>query len=152
MERGVERANLFAALARVKANAGSPGVDGMTVESLPGYLQQHWPAIRLSLLTGTYQPSPVKRVDIPKPGGGMRKLGIPTVLDRFLQQALLQTLQPQWDPTFSEGSYGFRPGRSAHQAIARAQQYVAEGYDWVVDLDLEQCFGAPGEARRFQRV
>jgi len=140
MERVVERANLFAALARVKANAGSPGVDGMTVESFPGYLQQHWPAIRLSLLTGTYQPSPVKRVDIPKPGGGMRKLGIPTVLDRFLQQALLQTLQPQWDPTFSEGSYGFRPGRSAHQAIARAQQYVAEGYDWVVDLDLEKFF------------
>ena len=139
-ERVVERANLLAALARVKANGGSPGVDGMTVEALPGYLQQHWPALRLALLTGTYQPSPVKRVDLPKPGGGMRKLGIPTVLDRFLQQALLQVLQPQWDPTFSGGSYGFRPGRSAHQAIARAQQYVEEGYDWVVDLDLEKFF------------
>ena len=139
-ERVVERANLFAALARVKANGGSPGVDGMTVEAFPGSLQHHWPAIRLAVLTGTYQPSPVKRVDIPKPGGGTRQLGIPTVLDRFLQQALLQTLQPQWDPTFSEGSYGFRPGRSAHQAIARAQQYVAEGYDWVVDLDLEKFF------------
>jgi RNA-directed DNA polymerase len=140
MERVVERPNLLAALARVKANGGSPGVDGMTVEDLPGYLQQHWPAMRTSLLAGTYHPRPVKRVDIPKPGGGVRKLGIPTVLDRFIQQALLQVLQPAWDPTFSDHSYGFRPRRSAHQAAARAQQYLDEGYDWVVDLDLEKFF------------
>lgn len=140
MERVVERPNLFAALARVKANGGSPGVDSMTVEELPGYLQQHWLTLRTALLAGTYCPRPVKRVEIPKPGGGVRKLGIPTVLDRFLQQALLQVLQPEWDDTFSDGSYGFRPGRSAHQAIARAQAYLEEGYSWVVDLDLEKFF------------
>ena len=140
MERVVERHNLFAALARVKANGGSPGVDGMTVEELPGYLQHHWPTLRTALLAGTYRPCPVKRVEIPKPGGGVRKLGIPTVLDRFLQQALLQVLQPEWDKTFSDGSYGFRPGRSAHQAIARAQAYLEEGYSWVGDLDLEKFF------------
>ena len=140
MERVVERPNLLKALARVKTNAGSPGIDGMTVEELPAYLRQHWPAIRASLLAGTYHPKPVKRVEIPKPGGGVRKLGIPTVLDRFLQQALLQILQPEWDQTFSEGSYGFRPGRSAHQAIACAQAYLEEGYSWVVDLDLEKFF------------
>jgi RNA-directed DNA polymerase len=140
MERVVERHNLFAALARVKPNGGSPGIDGMTVEELPGYLQTHWPTIRTVLLAGTYRPSPVKRVDIPKPGGGIRKLGIPTVLDRFLQQALLQVLQPEWDRTFSEHSDGFRPRRSAHQAVARAQQYLDEGYDWMVDLDLEKFF------------
>jgi RNA-directed DNA polymerase len=140
MERVVERRNLLTARARVKANGGSPGVDGMTVEDLPGYLQQHWLAIRAALLSGSHRPSPVKRVEIPKPGGGVRKLGIPTVLDRFLQQALLQVLQPEWDPTFSDHSYGFRPGRSAYQAIARAQQYLEEGYTWVVDLDLEKFF------------
>jgi RNA-directed DNA polymerase len=140
MDRVVARPNLVAALARVKTNGGSPGGDGMTVEALPTYLQHHWPMLRASLLAGTYRPSPVKRVDSPKPGGGVRKLGIPTVLDRFLQQALLQVLQPEWDPTFSDGSYGFRPGRSAHQAIARAQQYLQEGYTWVVDLDLEKFF------------
>ena len=140
MERVVERPNLLKALARVKTNAGSPGIDGRTVEELPAYLRQHWPAIRASLLAGTYHPKPVKRVEIPKPGGGVRKLGIPTVLDRFLQQALLQILQPEWDQTFSEGSYGFRPGRSAHQAMACAQAYLEEGYSWVVDLDLEKFF------------
>ena len=140
MERVVERPNLLAALARVKANGGSPGIDGMTVEELPGDLQQHWPAIRASLLAGTYRPNPVKRVEIPKPGGGVRKLGIPTVLDRFLQQALLQVLQPAWDRTFSDGSYGFRPGRSAHQALARAQAYLEEGYSWVVALELDKFF------------
>jgi RNA-directed DNA polymerase len=140
MECVVERPNLLKALARVKTNAGSPGIDGMTVEELPEYLRQHWPAIRASLLAGTYHPQPVKRVEIPKPGGGVRKLGIPTVLDRFLQPALLQVLQPEWDQTFSEGSYGFRPGRSAHQAIARAQAYVEAGYSWVVDLDLGKFF------------
>ena len=117
MEEVGERENLKRALQRVKANKGSPGIDGMTVEELPGYLQQHWPAIREQLLSGTYAPQPVRRVEIAKPdGGGMRKLGIPTTLDRFVQQAGLQVLQRQWDPTFSEHSYGFRPGRSAHQA------------------------------------
>jgi RNA-directed DNA polymerase len=140
MERVVERPNLLRALARVQANGGSPGLDGMTVEELHGSLQQHWPTLRASLVAGTYRPSPVRRVEIPKPGGGVRKLGIPTVLDRFLQQALLQVLPPAWDQTFSEGSYGFRPGRSAHQAIARAQAYLEEGSSWVVALDLEQFF------------
>lgn len=140
MERVVERQNLLTALARVKANGGSPGLDGMTVEDLPDYLRQHWLEVRAALLAGRYRPSPVRRVEIPKPGGGVRKLGIPTVLDRFLQQAVLQVLQPEWDKTFSDHSYGFRPARSAHQAIARAQQYLEEGYDWVVDLDLEKFF------------
>jgi RNA-directed DNA polymerase len=140
MERVVERGNLLAALRRVKRNGGSPGIDGMTVEELPGYLREHWPQIRAALIAGTYRPSPVKRVEIPKPGGGVRKLGMPTVLDRFIQQALLQVLQPEWDKTFSEGSYGFRPGRSAHQAVAQAQRYLGESYGWVVDLDLEKFF------------
>jgi RNA-directed DNA polymerase len=140
MERVVERGNLLAALRRVKRNGGSPGIDGMTVEELPGYLREQWPQIREALLAGTYRPQPVKRVEIPKPGGGVRKLGIPTVLDRFIQQATLQALQPEWDTTFSDGSYGFRPGRSAHQAIAQAQRYLGEGYSWVVDLDLEKFF------------
>ena len=140
MEEVVERANLKAALHRVKANQGSPGIDGMTVEQLSGYLTEHWPALRDQLLQGIYQPQPVKRVEIEKPGGGTRKLGVPTVLDRFLQQAVLQVLQGDWDRTFSPSSYGFRPHRSAHQAVAQAQQYVAEGYGWVVDLDLEKFF------------
>src|SRR5712691_1990959 len=141
MEEVCERENLKRALQRVKANKGSPGIDGMTVEELPGYLQQHWPAIREQLLSGTYTPQPVRRVEIAKPdGGGMRKLGIPTTLDRFVQQAVLQVLQRQWDPTFSEHSHGFRPGRSAHQAVAQAQKNIAEGYSWVVDLDLEKFF------------
>jgi RNA-directed DNA polymerase len=139
MEEVCERENLKRALQRVKANKGNPGIDGMTVEELPGYLQQHWPAIREQLLSGTYAPQPVRRVEIAKPdGGGMRKLGIPTTLDRFVQQAVLQVLQRQWDPTFSEHSYGFRPGRSAHQAVAQAQKNIAEGYSWVIDLDLEK--------------
>ena len=140
MEEVCERENCKQALKRVKANKGSAGVDGMTVHELPAFLKQHWPAIREQLLSGTYKPQPVRRVEIPKPDGGVRKLGIPTVLDRFIQQAVLQVLQKRWDPTFSDHSYGFRPGRSAHQAVARAQQYIAEGYRIVVDLDLEKFF------------
>src|SRR5213595_1020514 len=128
------------ALRRVKANKGSAGIDGMKVSELPGYLKQHWPALREQLLSWTYQPQPVRRVEIPKPDGGVRKLGIPTVLDRFIQQAVMQVLQRRWDPTFSEHSHGFRPKRSAHQAVAKAQQYIAAGHRWVVDLDLEKFF------------
>ncbi len=140
MEEVCERENLKEALQRVKANKGSAGVDGMTVGQLPDYLQQHWPAIREQLLNGTYEPKPVRRVEIPKPDGGVRKLGIPSVLDRFIQQAGRQVLQRRWDRTFSPHSYGFRPGRSAHQAVAQAQQYIAEGYGWCVDFDLEKFF------------
>jgi RNA-directed DNA polymerase len=140
MEVVCNRENLWKALTRVQANRGSPGVDGMTVHQLADYLKEHWPAIREQLLGGTYKPQPVKRVEIPKPDGGVRKLGIPTVLDRFVQQAVLQVLQEQWDPTFSEHSYGFRPGGSAHQAVAAVQQYMTEGLRWVVDLDLEKFF------------
>jgi len=140
MEEVCGRENCKQALRRVKANKGSPGVDGMKVHELAGYLKQHWPAIREQLLSGTYKPRPVKRVEIPKPEGGVRKLGIPTVLDRFVQQAVMQVLQGKWDRTFSDYSYGFRPGRSAHQAVEKAQQYMAEGYRWVVDLDLEKFF------------
>jgi RNA-directed DNA polymerase len=140
MEEVCERENLKEALQQVKANKGSGGIDGMTVDQLSDYLKQHWPAIREQLLNGTYEPKPVRRVEIPKPDGGVRKLGIPTVLDRFIQQAVMQVLQRRWDRTFSDHSYGFRPGRSAHQAVAQAQQYIAEGYGWVVDLDLEKFF------------
>jgi len=140
MEEVCEWENCKQALQRVKANKGSPGVDGMTVEQLPGYLKQHGLEIGEQLRNGTYRPQPVKRVEIPKPDGGVRKLGIPTVLDRFVQQAVLQVLQKRWDPTFSPHSHGFRPGRSAQQAIREAQQYIAEGYRWVVDLDLEKFF------------
>ena len=140
MEAVCERENLKKALRRVKANKGSPGVDGMTVEQLPDYLRAHWPQHREELLRGTYTPSPVRRVEIPKPDGGVRKLGVPTALDRFVQQAVLQVLQPIFDPTFSDHSYGFRPGRSAHQAVAAAQGHLASGYRWVVDLDIEKFF------------
>ena len=140
MEEVCERENLKEALRRVKANKGSAGIDRMTVDGIADYLKQHWPAIREQLLSGTYQPKPVRRVEIPKPDGGVRKLGIPTVLDRFIQQAVMQVLQRQWDPTFSDHSYGFRPGRSAHQAVAQAQRYIAEGHSWCVDLDLEKFF------------
>ena len=140
MEEVCERENLKEALQRVKANKGSSGVDGMTVGGVTDYLKQHWPAIREQLLNGIYEPKPVRRVEIPKPDGGMRKLGIPSVLDRFIQQAGMQVLQRRWDRTFSQHSYGFRPGRSAHQAVAQAQQYIAEGYGWCVDFDLEKFF------------
>ena len=140
MEEIVKRENLRMALRRVMQNKGGPGIDGMTVKKVSGYLKKHWPEIRGQLLAGTYQPRPVKRVEIPKPDGGIRKLGIPTVLDRFIQQAIMQVLQNYWDKTFSEHSYGFRPGRSAHQAISRSQQYVEQGCRWVVDIDLEKFF------------
>jgi group II intron reverse transcriptase/maturase len=140
MERVVEGGNLRRALKRVQRNEGSPGVDGLTVDELPAHLKRYWPAIREQLLTGRYQPSVVKRVEIPKPGGGVRMLGIPTVLDRFIQQAVLQVLQPTIDPTFSESSFGFRPGRRAHDAVCQAQRYVQSGRRWVVDVDLEQFF------------
>jgi RNA-directed DNA polymerase len=140
MEEVCERTNCLQALKRVKSNKGSAGIDGMTVGQLPGYLKEHWPAIREQLLSGTYRPQPVKRVEIPKPDGGVRQLGIPTVLDRMVQQAVLQVLQGRWEAGFSEHSHGFRPGRSAHQAVAKAQKYIAEGRGWVVDLDLEKFF------------
>ena len=140
MEEVCERENLKAAMRRVRANQGSPGVDGMTVIGIKDYLKQHGPAIRKQLLNGTYEPQPVRRVEIDKPDGGVRKLGIPTVLDRLIQQAVMQVLQRKWDRTFSDHSYGFRPGRSAHQAVAQAQQYIAEDCGWCVDLDLEKFF------------
>ncbi|HEX4634083.1 MAG TPA: group II intron reverse transcriptase/maturase, partial [Gemmatimonadales bacterium] len=140
MEQVVERGNLRRALQRVRQNQGSPGVDGMTVDALPAYLRVHWAALRQALLAGSYQPQPVRRCAIPKRGGGIRQLGIPTVLDRFIQQAVLQVLQPIFDPTFSEHSHGFRPGRRAHDAVREAQRYVQEGRCWVVDVDLEQFF------------
>ena len=140
LEQALECENMYQALARVERNGGSPGVDGMTVGELRGYLREAWPGIRQSLLDGSYRPQPVRRVSIPKPTGGMRHLGVPTVLDRLIQQALLQVLQPQWDPTFSEYSFGFRPERSCHQAIAQAQQYIRQGLRWVIDIDLEKFF------------
>ncbi|MBV9265868.1 MAG: group II intron reverse transcriptase/maturase [Acidobacteriaceae bacterium] len=156
MEEVCERENCKQALKRVKANKGSAGVDGMTVHKLPEFLKQHWPAIREQLLSGTYKAQPVKRVEIPKPEGGVRKLGIPTVLDRFIQQTVMQVLQRRWDGTFSDHSYGFRPGRSAHQAVEAVQKYQADGHRWVVDLDLEKFFDRVNHdklmARMAQRV
>ena len=140
MAEVLDRDNLIKALKNVKRNGGSPGIDGMKVEELPEYLKRNWPKIRTCLKSGTYRPKPVKRVEIPKPGGGIRQLGIPTVLDRFIQQALLQVLQREWDVTFSEHSHGFRPERSAHHAIEESQRYLVEGYLWVVDMDLEKFF------------
>ena len=152
MEEVCDRSNLERAWKRVRANKGGPGVDGLTIDDTATYLKEHWPTIRAQLLTGTYTPQPVKRVDIPKPAGGVRRLGVPCVVDRLIQQALLQVLQEQWDPTFSEYSYGFRPGRSAHQAVAQAQAYVAEGYDVVVDIDLEKFFDRVNQDRLVARV
>lgn len=140
MERVVDAANLRAALKRVRRNKGSPGVDGMTVDGLVEHLKVAWPDLREQLLTGSYQPQPVKRQLIPKGGGGQRELGIPTVVDRFIQQAILQVLQPMFDPGFSEHSYGFRPGRSAHGAIQCARRLIGEGRTVVVDVDLSKFF------------
>jgi RNA-directed DNA polymerase len=140
MELVCERQNLQTALKRVKKNKGSAGIDGMTVEELPEHLRAHWSGLREQLLSGTYRPAAVKEQLIPKGNGEMRKLGIPTVQDRFIQQALLQVLQPMWDPGFSKHSHGFRPGRGAHDAIVEAQRYVQDGRKWVVDVDLEKFF------------
>src|SRR5688572_31687581 len=138
MEEICEWGNLKEAIGQVKTNKGSAGIDGKSVDELPDY--RELVVLRERLLEGTYEPQPVKRVEIPKPDGGVRKLGIPTVLDRFIQQAVMQVLQKRWDRTFSDSSYGFRPGRSAHQAVAQAQQHIVAGYSWVVDLDLEKFF------------
>lgn len=140
MEVVVGRDNMEKALKRVMANRGSPGADGMRVHELPGHLDENWDEIREQLLSGTYHPSPVRRVEIPKPNGGTRPLGIPTAQDRLIQQAIAQVLTPIFDPYFSDESYGFRPGRSAHQAVERAQRYIEEGYAWVVDMDIEKFF------------
>ena len=152
MEAVCETENLKRALRRVKANKGSPGVDGVRVDQLPRYLIGHWKEIREELLSGTYKAQPVKRVEIPKADGGKRKLGIPTAMDRFVQQAVLQVLQEQWDPTFSTHSHGFRPEHSQHGAIAEAQQYQAEGYGWVVDIDLEKFFDRVNHDRLMSRL
>jgi len=152
MERVVERFNLQCALQKVKRNKGSAGIDGMTVDDLPTFLKHHWPLIKVQLLDGSYQPKPVKQVLIPKPDGGTRKLGIPTVLDRFIQQALLQVLQPEWDRSFSHFSFGFRPNRSAHHAVAWSQRYVNDGHLWVVDMDLEKFFDRVNHDKLMHRV
>ncbi len=152
MEEVCESENVLKAVRRVRANGGSPGVDGMRVCDLESHLRKHWREIREQLLSGTYKPQPVRRVEIPKPDGGIRKLGIPTVVDRFIQQAILQVLQPRWDPTFSEYSYGFRPKRSAHDAVAQAQRYQKLGYSWVVDIDLEKFFDRVNHDRLMARI
>lgn len=152
MEAVCEPRNLKQALRRVKTNGGSPGIDGMKTEELAKWLMENWMRLREELLTGRYKPQPVKRVEIDKPDGGKRKLGIPTVIDRFVQQAVLQVLQKIWDPTFSESSYGFRKGRSTHQAIAAAQRYLHEGYRWVIDIDLEKFFDRVNHDRLMARM
>jgi group II intron reverse transcriptase/maturase len=151
-ERIFSRENLFKALARVEGNQGAPGVDGMTTEELADHLREHWPGIRARLAAGIYQPSPVKRTMIPKPGGGERQLGIPTVLDRFIQQAMLQVLSEVFESTFSEHSYGFRPNRSAQQAVQVARSYIEEGYTWVVDIDLAKFFDTVHHDRLMARM
>jgi RNA-directed DNA polymerase len=151
-EQVFNRENLIQALRRVEQNGGAAGIDGMTTAQLRPYLKQHWVTIRAQLDAGTYQPSPVRPREIPKPGGGMRRLGIPTVLDRFIQQALLQALTPRFEPIFSPHSYGFRPGRSAHDAVRAAQGYINEGYTCVVDLDIEQFFDRVNHDKLMARV
>jgi group II intron reverse transcriptase/maturase len=140
MELIVARDNCRAAYKRVLENKGASGIDGITTEDFPKYLKLNWPELRKQLLQGRYKPLPVRRVPIPKPNGGTRELGIPTLTDRFIQQAILQILTPIFDPTFSEHSYGFRPGKSAHQAVRKAREYINEGYTTVIDLDLEKFF------------
>jgi len=152
MQEVLQPENLEAALAQVQANKGAPGVDGMTVQQLPGHLRLHWQQIKRQLLKGAYKPQPVRRVEIPKPDGGVRKLGIPTVLDRFIQQAVQQVLTRRWDQTFSQGSFGFRPGKSAHQAVEAAQRFIVEGCGWVVDIDLEKFFDRVNHDRLMGRI
>ena len=152
MEAAVERSNMLCAYERVVKNEGAPGVDRLTVAEFKAWLQAHWPSVRQALLAGDYMPTAVRKVEIPKPQGGVRTLGIPTVLDRLIQQALNQVLQPLFDPEFSLSSYGYRPGRKAHQAVQRARGYVAEGKRWVVDLDLEKFFDRVNHDVRMARV
>jgi RNA-directed DNA polymerase len=147
-----ERNNLFQALKRVEGNGGAPGSDGMTVQELRPWLKEHWLTVRAALDEGSYRPSPVRRVEIPKASGGVRPLGIPTVLDRLIQQAIAQVLTPLFDPRFSPHSYGFRPGRRAHDAIKAAQGYIREGYDWAVDIDLEKFFDRVNHDKLMARV
>ena len=143
---------MLLALQRVKENRGAPGVDGVTVDQLEQYCRDHWPRIREELLAGTYKPQPVRRVEIPKPDGGVRNLGIPNVIDRLIQQALHQVLTPIFEPTFSEYSYGFRPNRSAHDAVRQARRYAEEGYEWVVDIDLDKFFDRANHDMLMARV
>ena len=152
MESILERENMRRALRRVRKNGGAPGVDGMTVDELPRYLRRHWETIKADLLAGRYKPLPVRQKEIPKLDGGVRLLGIPTVLDRLIQQAIAQVLQVIWDHTFSEFSYGFRPGRSQHMAIRKAQSYIKDGCRWVVDLDLEKFFDRVNHDRLMNRL
>ena len=140
MEEVVERSNLAQAYQRVVKNKGAPGVDDVTVPEFKDWLKMSWPSVKRALLEGRYLPRPVRRVDIPKPSGGTRTLGVPTLVDRLIQQALHQVLQPLFEPTFSDSSFGFRPGRGAHQAVRKAQGYIREGKRWVVDIDLEKFF------------
>lgn len=148
----LERANLQRALRQVRQNKGAPGIDGMTVDELPQYLRHHWLDIRAQLQAGRYRPQPVKRVEIPKPDGKTRPLGIPTVLDRFIQQAIAQVISAQWEPHFHPHSYGFRPGRSAHQAVRHVQATIREGYGWVVDMDLQSFFDRVNHDRLMARI
>lgn len=152
MARVLERDNLMRALKQVKRNKGAPGVDGMTVEQLPDHLKHHWPTLKDQLRSGSYHPQPVRRVSIPKPNGDKRHLGVPTVIDRFIQQVLLQVLQQDWDGTFSESSFGFRPKRSAHQAVRQAQHYVRDGNRWAVDMDLAKFFDSVNHDILMQRI
>jgi RNA-directed DNA polymerase len=151
-EQVFERHNMFLALKRVEGNGGAPGIDGMPVQKMRPWLKEHWLEVRAALDNGSYKPSPVRRVEIPKPDGGVRLLGIPTVIDRLIQQAMAQALTPLFEPRFSDHSYGFRPGRSAHDAIRVAQQYIADGNDWVVDIDLEKFFDRVNHDKLMARV
>ena len=152
LERVLERDNLRRALKQVRRNQGAPGIDGMSVDELPEHLKHHWLDIRCDIVVGRYRPQPVRRVEIPKPDGRKRMLGIPTVLDRFIQQAIAQIVQAQWEPHFHPDSYGFRPGRSAHQAVRKLQADVKDGHDWVVDLDLESFFDRVNHDRLLHRL
>jgi retron-type reverse transcriptase len=152
MEEVASEENLIRAFGEVAQNRGAPGPDGQSIDEVHKHLGELLSVVRRRLLDGSYRPGMIRRVWIPKPGGGERGLGIPDVVDRWVQQAVLRVFSPHWEPTFHSSSHGFRPGRSCHTAIAEAKQYLEEGYDWVIDLDLEKFFGAPGEAGRFQRV